>query len=72
MKKIIDELNGVESVAITGHIRPDGDCIGSIMGLYNYLCEVCPDLDVDVYAQRVPDNFKYIKKCRKLQISVSI
>lgn len=66
MKKIIDELNGVESVAITGHIRPDGDCIGSIMGLYNYLCEVCPDLDVDVYAQRVPDNFKYIKNVDKV------
>ena len=68
MKKIIDELNGVETVAITGHIRPDGDCIGSIMGLYNYLIEVCPYLDVDVYAQRVPENFKYIKNTDKVII----
>ena len=24
-------------VAILGHIRPDGDCVGSCMGLYNYI-----------------------------------
>ena len=30
-------LEDTKSVAILGHIRPDGDCLGSTLGLYNYL-----------------------------------
>ena len=29
-------LEGTKSVAILGHVRPDGDCLGSTLGLYNY------------------------------------
>ena len=29
MKKIDEILNGVSCMAIAGHVRPDGDCIGS-------------------------------------------
>ena len=32
---VLEELKGAETVGITGHIRPDGDCIGSCMGLYS-------------------------------------
>lgn len=35
-------LEGTGSVAILGHIRPDGDCLGSALGLYNYLRLNCP------------------------------
>ena len=30
---IINELENAKTVGITGHIRPDGDCIGSTLGL---------------------------------------
>ena len=37
MSRILESmLDGVKSVAILGHIRPDGDCLGSTLGLYNY------------------------------------
>ena len=26
-----------QTIAITGHTRPDGDCVGYCMGLYNYI-----------------------------------
>ena len=29
----------VKTVVIVGHIRPDGDCVGSCLGLYHYLKE---------------------------------
>ena len=29
MEKITSELNNVKTVAIAGHIRPDGDCVGA-------------------------------------------
>ena len=35
--RISEELEDVRTVAISGHIRPDGDCVGSCMGLYLYL-----------------------------------
>ena len=34
-----DILKDVKSVGITGHIRPDGDCTGSVLALYNYIVE---------------------------------
>ncbi len=61
MKKIADIINDASTIAISGHIRPDGDCIGSCMGLYNYLKENHPNLDVDVYLQEIPERFNFIK-----------
>lgn len=48
------ELTGAKKVAITGHIRPDGDCIGSCSALYQYLMECKEELNieqVDVYLE---------------------
>ena len=40
MENIAEILEGVKTMGIGGHIRPDGDCIGSCMGLYLYLKKV--------------------------------
>ena len=32
MKNIAEVLEGVKTVGIGGHIRPDGDCVGSDEG----------------------------------------
>ena len=42
------ECEGAKSIAISGHIRPDGDCIGATMGLYQYLAKVLPEAKIDV------------------------
>ena len=34
---IIKAINKAQTIAILGHINPDGDCIGSQMGLYSAL-----------------------------------
>ena len=49
MEKLASKLAGIKTVAIAGHVRPDGDCIGSCMGLYLYLKENEPDIKCDVY-----------------------
>ena len=33
VRKIIDTLRGSETVCVVGHVRPDGDCVGSQLGL---------------------------------------
>jgi len=47
-----DILKDVKSVGITGHIRPDGDCTGSVLALYNYILENMPEIDVDLYLEQ--------------------
>ena len=37
MNSITEVLENVKTVAITGHVRPDGDCAGATLGLYNYI-----------------------------------
>ena len=61
MKKILEAVRGAKSVAISGHIRPDGDCVGSCMGLYLYLTKELPDTMVDVFLETPSDVFSCIQ-----------
>ena len=54
---IIEELGAAKVVGITGHIRPDGDCTGSVLGLYNYLKDNAPDIDVNVILNSHQTNY---------------
>ncbi|MBH1942302.1 bifunctional oligoribonuclease/PAP phosphatase NrnA [Mobilitalea sibirica] len=64
-KDIINsEIAGARKVAIAGHIRPDGDCIGSCMALYHYLLRSKDDLDlmvIDVYLEPIGNEFRILK-----------
>ena len=51
MKNISEILENVKTVGIGGHIRPDGDCIGSCMALYLYIRKYFPDIEADVYLE---------------------
>ncbi len=51
----------VGNVAIIGHIRPDGDCIGSCLGLFNYLKAVYPQVETKVYLGDPAPRFAYLK-----------
>ena len=57
---IIEEIGHAKVIGITGHIRPDGDCIGSTLGLYNYLKLNMPQLDVDIYLEKPLEEFSYL------------
>lgn len=54
-------LEGTKSVAILGHVRPDGDCLGSTLGLYNYLLASYPDIQAAVYLEEASSKFAYLK-----------
>ena len=47
IEKIDALLAGVSTVAIAGHIKPDGDCNGSTLALYNYIKNNYSDPIVD-------------------------
>ena len=62
-----DILKDVKSVGITGHIRPDGDCTGSVLALYNYILENMPEIDVDLYLEQPGSEFYYLKNIDKIK-----
>jgi len=61
------ELKNVKSVAITGHIRPDGDCVGSTMAAYLYITKNMPDIDVHIYLEKPSSVFGCIKDIEKIE-----
>ena len=60
MKKILEEVKSAKSVAISGHVRPDGDCVGSCMGLYLYLKKELPKAQIKVFLEKPSDVFNCI------------
>ena len=59
--KLEDFLEGVQTVAIAGHVNPDGDCIGSCMGAWLYLRDNYPQIRAQVYLQPVREAFDFIQ-----------
>ena len=63
-------LNGKKSVALGGHIRPDGDCVGSCMGLYLYLREQYPQIETDVYLEYIPQSYRFIRNTEDVRSEI--
>ena len=67
MEKITSELAGIKTAAIAGHVRPDGDCVGSCMGLYLYLKENYPEIEADVYLEEVKEGFSFLNSIHEVK-----
>ncbi len=59
--KIYEEVKGAKTIGISGHVRPDGDCVGSVMGLYLYLKKVCKEAKIQVMIEKPADIFSCIQ-----------
>lgn len=58
---MIDQILGeAKNVAIGGHVRPDGDCVGSCMALAEYIRKWYPECNVDVYLEEIAEEYKCI------------
>lgn len=64
-------LTPAKRIAIGGHIRPDGDCVGSCMGLYQYLKENYSEKKVDVYLESVPEKFLFLDGASEVRNEIS-
>jgi len=60
MKRIEEFLEGVQTMGIAGHVRPDGDAVGSCMGLYLYIKKNYPQIRTDVYLDHPAPVFGHI------------
>ncbi len=48
-------------IVIGGHIRPDGDCVGSCAAMYNYIKKLYPQKELFICLDKIPDVFAYIR-----------
>ena len=62
MINILEECSNAKTIGISGHVRPDGDCVGSCMGLYLYLKKELPEAEIDVLLEKPADIFSWIVK----------
>lgn len=49
---LLEVCKDAKRIGIGGHVRPDGDCVGSCMGLYLYLKKMCPDALIQVFLEK--------------------
>jgi len=61
MNNLASYFNDVKTVGIAGHVNPDGDCVGSTMGLYLYMKEYYPQIHTDLYLESVRPEFSFLK-----------
>lgn len=67
MIKIDQIIEGKKTIGIAGHVRPDGDCVGSTLAVYNYIRDNYPDVDVRVYLEPIPDIFKFLSGSEEIR-----
>lgn len=59
---LLKECEGAKRIGISGHIRPDGDCIGSCMGLYLYLKKELPEAQIQIFLEKPSEVFSCISR----------
>lgn len=64
---IIEEIGHAKVIGITGHVRPDGDCVGSTLGLFNYIRKNLPECEVAVYLEKPGEEFNYLSGIERIK-----
>ena len=69
MTEIDSILKDAQSVAVSGHVRPDGDCVGSTLAVYNYIKDYYPDIKARLYLEPSPNIFKFMQRADEIDSS---
>ena len=67
MTKLEIMIDQAKTIAVLGHVNPDGDCAGSCLAVYNYVQEQYADKTVTVYLEPVSEKFSYLKGYDQIQ-----
>lgn len=65
--RLSEELQGVKNVGIAGHIRPDGDCVGSTLAVYNYIRCYFPEINVRIFLDPIPKIFSFLQGADQIE-----
>lgn len=68
-EKFYEVISRANSIAIAGHIRPDGDCIGSCLALRGYIANSFADTEkrIDVFLESLPECFRFLEGSKSIR-----
>lgn len=55
-----------DSIGLSGHIRPDGDCVGSTLAVYNYIKNNYPNKKVRLFLEPIPTIFMFLQRSQEI------
>ena len=61
MIDIVAECSGAKTIGISGHIKPDGDCIGATLALSLYLQKRLPEAEITVFSDEISPCFDCVE-----------
>lgn len=67
MFDLLNVLKDTSTIGITGHVRPDGDCVGATMAMYMYLTKNFPDKRVDIFLEPIPESYGCIARLNEVR-----
>lgn len=70
MKRFEEDIRKAVRIGITGHVRPDGDCTGSCLALYNYLQENYNKDNkktIDLHLEPIAEPFRFLTSSECIQ-----
>ena len=67
MFDLLNVLKDAKTIGISGHIRPDGDCVGSTMAMYMYLTKVFAGKRIDIFLEPVPEAYSCISRLDEIR-----
>ena len=63
------ECEGAKRIGISGHIRPDGDCVGACLALSLYLKKMMEAAEVKVFLEEPSSVFESLKGFEEIDSS---
>lgn len=66
ISKLDEVVLNMNTIGISGHVRPDGDCVGSTLAIYNYIKDNYPKKDVKIFLDPIPNIFKFLNRASEI------
>lgn len=67
MNTILDAINNARTIIICGHVRPDGDCLGSAFALREYCINLGKTADV-CSPSPMPESYEFMRESDKFNV----
>ncbi len=73
MNELMRQIQNAKKIGIAGHIRPDGDCVGSCCALYNYIRDnfCLDDKQLVVYMEGIAPQFYLLEGLSEFSTDVT-
>lgn len=62
-----EKIKEADTIAISGHMNPDGDCVGACLGLCTYILDTYPEKQVDILLEPINPKFLFLKHANEIR-----